>query len=52
MFVWKDFREDEKLRRENWRDSIFSGCLVGRGEGKKVVGCFLPKMGRKAQSLS
>ena len=48
MFVWKDFREDEKLRREKWRDSIFSGCLVGRGEGKKVVGCFLLAISCKA----
>ena len=61
MFVWRDFKEDEKLRGEKWEDNIFSSYLVGRGEGKKknkkVVGsgvfslnppkCFLPKMGRK-----
>ena len=39
MFVWRDFREDKKLRREKWKESIFSRCLVGRkGERKKVVG--------------
>ena len=32
MFVWRDFKEDGKLRREKWRESIFSGFLVGRGK--------------------
>ena len=32
MFVLKDFRKDGKLRREKWRESIFSGFLVGRGK--------------------
>lgn len=44
MFVLRDFREDKKLRREKWKESIFSRCLVGRKRGrKKVVGlkCFL-----------
>ena len=58
MFVWRDFKENGKLREEKWKDSIFSGCLVGRKEGKKkLVGlgvfsldppkCFLPKIERK-----
>ena len=63
MFVWRDFKEDEKLRGEKWEDNIFSSCLVGRGEGKKknkkVVGpgvfslnppkCFLSKMRKKLE---
>ena len=47
MFVWRDFRNDEKLRGEKWRKGIFSGCLVGKGgrKKKKVVRprCFLPE---------
>ena len=47
MFVWRDFRNDEKLRGEKWRKSIFSGCLVGKGGRKKKkvmrLRCFLPK---------
>ena len=38
MFVWRDFKENEKFKREKWRDSIFSSCLVGKGEGKKSGG--------------
>ena len=68
MFVWRDFKENGKLREEKWKDSTFSGCLVGRKEGKKKIGrpkCFLlgpTKMlspqnkekigGRKAQGVS
>ena len=57
MFVWRDFKEDGKFRREKWRERSFKGCLVGRGSGKKWVGLgvfspgppksFLPKMRRK-----
>ena len=46
MFVWRDFREDGKLRRKKSRESIFSECLVRREEEKKkVVGleCFLSR---------
>ena len=32
MFVLRDFRKDGKLRREKWRESIFSEFLVGRGK--------------------
>ena len=35
MFVWEDFREEEKLRREQWKESIFSRCLVGREGGSR-----------------
>ena len=44
MFVWRDFRKDGKLRKENG-ESIFSGCFVGREE-KKVMGprCFLHEL--------
>ena len=35
MFVWEDFREEEKLRREQWKESIFSRCLVGRKGGSR-----------------
>ena len=55
MFVWRDFREDGKFRRER----NFKGCLVGRGSGKKWAGLdvfspgppksFLPKMRRKLE---
>ena len=38
MFVWRDFKEDGNFKREKWRDSIFSSCLVGKGEGKKSGG--------------
>ena len=34
MFVWRDFREDGKFRREKWRERSFNGCLVGRESGK------------------
>ena len=34
-FVLRDFRENEKLRREKYRENIFSECLVGGIEGKK-----------------
>ena len=58
MFVWRDFKENGKLREEKWKHSIFTSCLVGRKEGKKkLVGpgvfsldppkCFLPEIGRK-----
>ena len=32
MFVWSDFREDGKWRREKWRENNVFGCLV---EGRK-----------------
>ena len=35
MFVWRDFREDGKFRRER----SFSWCSVGRRRGKKYGGC-------------
>ena len=35
MFVWRDFREDGKFRREKWRERSFNVCLVGRESGKK-----------------
>ena len=35
MFVWRDFREDEKFIKEKWRERSFSGCLVGRERKKK-----------------
>ena len=57
MFVWRDFREDGKLRRKKWRESIFSECLVGREEEKNSSDvfflspskCFLLKLGRKLE---
>ena len=58
MFGWVDFKEDGKKIRENGRENIFGGYLVGeRGEGGggELVGmsiffpdpskCFLPKWG-------
>ena len=37
MFVCRDLKEDRKLRREKWRESSFSKCLIGRGREKMVV---------------
>ena len=36
-FELRDFRESEKLRREKYRENIFSECLVGRIRGKKSI---------------
>ena len=58
MFGWVDFKEDGKKIRENGRENIFGGFLVGGRRGKKNLWgsgifspsppkCFLPKMGRK-----
>ena len=35
---WVDFRKDGKEIRENGRENIFGGCLVGGRRGKKLVG--------------
>ena len=48
-YIWRHFREDGKLRREKWRESIFSGFLVGRG--KKVVGSRVFSSSQKKISL-
>ena len=38
-FVQRDFRKNEKLRREKQREDVFSRCLAGReGEKKKLWG--------------
>ena len=44
MFVWRDFKEDGKFKREKWRDSILVVVWSGRGREKKVVEpkCLLP----------
>ena len=48
-YIWRHFRKDGKLRREKWRESIFSGFLVGRG--KKVVGSRVFSSSQKKISL-
>ena len=34
MIVWRDFREDEKLRKEKWREIFLIGVWLGEGEKK------------------
>ena len=36
MFVWRDFREDGKLRREKWRENLLMGVWL-KGERKKIM---------------
>ena len=49
VFVWRDFREDEKSRREKGRERKMGGCLVRKGSGKFCGGAhqkiFFPKWG-------
>ena len=47
MFVWRNFKEDIKLRREKWRESSISGCLIGTGREKKWwwIHMFSPHLG-------
>ena len=49
VFVWRDFREDEKFRREKGRERKMGGCLVRKGSGKFCGGAhqkiFFPKWG-------
>ena len=44
--VLRDFRENGKLRREKYRENIFSECLVGGIGGKKSIEAwvFSPQM--------
>ena len=35
MFVWRDFRNDGKLRREKWRENFLMGVWLEE-EGKKI----------------
>ena len=51
MFVWRDFREVEKLRREKWKESIFSRCLVGREEKSGRVQVFSLKAHQNGEIL-
>ena len=38
MFVWRDFWEDEKLRKEKWRDNYFKmDVWLGRGEDSRAL---------------
>ena len=50
MFVWKYFKDAKKLRREKWRESIFSGCLVER-KHLSPPNCFLPKWGENWEGV-
>ena len=49
VFVWRDFREDEKFRREKGRERKMGRCLVRKGSGKFCGGAhqkiFFPKWG-------
>lgn len=39
----------KETKREIRKENFFRGCLVWRGEGKKIVesGCFLPEVIKK-----
>ena len=49
MFVWMDFREDDRFKREKWRERCFIECLVGKKKCGEI--CFLPWDHQKVFSL-
>ena len=38
MFGWEDFRADGKKKKENGRENIFCGRLVGGRKGENIGG--------------
>ena len=41
MTVWRDFRDDKKLRKEKWRENFLIGVWLGEGEEKNVMNPYI-----------